>query len=84
MGQRRCICKRASGQTLEADLRRTNTGLVARTASARSGWGSTRSRACRSSDGACSVTLIAASTLASYIPAARATAVEPIHVLRAE
>jgi predicted permease len=34
--------------------------------------------------GLVSVALIAAATLASYIPAARATAVEPMHVLRAE
>jgi ABC-type antimicrobial peptide transport system permease subunit len=34
--------------------------------------------------GLVSVALIAAATLASYIPAARATAVEPMHVLRTE
>ena len=34
--------------------------------------------------GVVSLALIAAATLASYIPAARATAVDPMHVLRAE
>ena len=34
--------------------------------------------------GVVSLTLIAATTLASYIPAVRATAVDPVHALRSE